>query len=413
MSTEVVLILVSLVIIVSYVLDILSSKTRVPPIIFLVLSGLALRVVSNRAGIHIPYVAPLLSTLGAVGLILIVLDAGLDLDLNQEKLPLLRNSLLAAVTSLGLTLAAITGFFLMAFGGDLRTCLINAIPFSIISSAIAIPGARHIGAQEREFVTYESSFSDILGILVFNLVLFNTSYGLGTFFSFGFEIFATVIASILFSLGLTVLIEKINHRIKYLPIFSVLLLAYAVSKLLHFSPLILVLIFGLMLNNFHLIIRGNLRLHLDAARLRQEVDSFNSVISESTFVVKIFFFLLLGYSVSMGTLLNIQLALVALPVLFLVYVFRYPALYLFSRPGLRQLLPIAPRGLITILLFMSIPADLRMAGIGDGLMVWMILGTSAVMTFGVLLTGKGSIEPEGGLAAEPGRSGPADTGASV
>lgn len=405
MSTEIVLIFISLVILVSYVLDILSSRTRVPPIIFMILSGILLKVVSGRTGIFIPHVEAFLPTLGAVGLILIVLDAGLDLDLNSDKLPLLRDSFLSALISMLLTLAAIASFFSMAFGGEIRTCIINAIPFSIISSAIAIPGARHIAGEQGEFVTYESSFSDILGILLFNLVLFNTSYGVTTFFSFGFEILATILLSVIFSLGLTVLIEKINHKIKYLPVFSALLLAYAVSKLLHFSPLILVLVFGLMLNNFHLVIRGNLRLHLDTEKLRQEINSFNSVISETTFVVKIFFFLLLGYSVNLGGLVGVRLvAFTVLPLLGLVYASRYPALYVFNRPSVRPLIYLAPRGLITILLFMGIPPGLRVAGINDGLIVWMILGTSAIMTLGVLFDGKSSAasgEAEPGPPADP------------
>ncbi|MDD5209562.1 MAG: cation:proton antiporter [Elusimicrobiales bacterium] len=396
MSTEIVLIFISVTILISYILDILSSRTRVPPIIFMILSGIALKVVSDRTGVVIPHVEVFLPTLGAVGLILIVLDAGLDLDLNKDKLPLLRDSFLSALVSMALTLAAVTAFFFMVFGGEIRTCLINALPFSIISSAIAIPGARHIEKSQGEFVTYESSFSDILGILLFNLVLYNTSYGFRTLFSFGFEIIATVLVSVIFSLGLTILIEKINHKIKYLPIFSALLLAYAISKQMHFSPLILVLVFGLMLNNFHLVIRGNLRLYLDADKLRQEINSFNSVISETTFVVKIFFFLLLGYSVSLGKLVGMDLVVfVVLPLLGLVYAARYPALYFFSRSAIRPLIYLAPRGLITILLFMSIPTELRVANVDDGLIVWVILGTSAIMTLGVLLDRNGGIRGDG------------------
>jgi len=401
MTTDIVLIFLSLVIIVAYVLDILSSRIKIPPIVFLVLSGLALRVFSNRTGFSVPYVEDLLPTLGAVGLILIVLDAGLDLELNQEKLPLIRDSFFAALVSLVLTLAAVTGFFYLTFGGDLRACLLNAIPFSIISSAIAIPGARHIDKHHSEFVTYESSFSDILGILVFNLVLFNSSYGLKTFFGFGFEILATTLVSVIFSLLLTLLLGKINHKIKYLPIFSVLLLAYSVSKMLHFSPLILVLVFGLLLNNFHLVIRGNMRLYLDVEKLRAEIGSFTSIIRETTFVVKVFFFLLLGYSVSLGRLAGTPLMLIALPLLAIVYVFRYPSLYFFRRDGLEQLMALAPRGLITILLFMGIPEELRIARVNDNLMVWIILGTSGIMTLGLMMQGKPDVN-NGGAALPAG-----------
>ena len=53
-----------------------------------------------------------------------------------------------------------------------KAALVNAIPLSIISSAIAIPSVDQIGKSKREFIVYESIFSDIFGILIFNFVVF-------------------------------------------------------------------------------------------------------------------------------------------------------------------------------------------------------------------------------------------------
>lgn len=389
MSAESVLIFLSLTVVLAYVLDILSSRTRVPPIIFMLLAGIAIRFAENRTALSLPHVDRILPALGTVGLILIVLDAGLDLDIDRQKFPVIRSSFLSAFWGMSLTLLALAAFFHLFMACDLRTAFINAVPFSIISSAIAIPGARHLAGHQREFVTYESSFSDILGILVFNLLVLNTAYGLGTLLSFSFELLATTVVSVIFALALTALIGRIRHKIKYLPIFSVLVLAYAVAKKMHFSPLILVLVFGIMLNNFHLVIRGNMRFYLNPEELHSGVRAFSNIISEVTFVVKIFFFLLLGYSVNLSALAGYRLvALTVLPVLLIIYLFRYPALYLFRQDAARKLLPYAPRGLITILLFMSIPAESRIASIGDGLMVWLILATSAVMTLGGVMDGR-------------------------
>lgn len=95
--------------------------------------------------------------------------------------------------------------------------LINALPLAIISSAVAIPGSRLLSEGRREFVTYESSFSDILGILVFNFLALNTAFGLGSLFHFSLEILITILLSLFFSLGLTALVERVNHQVKYLP----------------------------------------------------------------------------------------------------------------------------------------------------------------------------------------------------
>ena len=51
----------------------------------------------------------------------------------------------------------------------LKTVLANVIPLSVISSAIAIPSARNLSQSLREFVTYESSLSDIFGVIFFKL----------------------------------------------------------------------------------------------------------------------------------------------------------------------------------------------------------------------------------------------------
>lgn len=50
---------------------------------------------------------------------------------------------------------------------DFRSALLYAVPFSIISSAIAIPSTRSMCRENREFVVYDTSFSDILGVVFF------------------------------------------------------------------------------------------------------------------------------------------------------------------------------------------------------------------------------------------------------
>ena len=49
--------------------------------------------------------------------------------------------------------------------------MLNAIPLGIISSAVAISSAIHLNREEKEFVVYESSFSDIFGIIIFDFIL--------------------------------------------------------------------------------------------------------------------------------------------------------------------------------------------------------------------------------------------------
>ncbi len=384
MNTELILVILSSIVLVSYLFDIFSSRIKLPSVVLLLGSGLALRVLSRWTGYDIPYIDRVLAPLGTVGLILIVLEAGLDLGLNLDKLALIKKSLLSAFSGLIFCLLGIAGFYSLIFEVPFRICLLNALPFAVISSAIAIPGSKLLNRERHEFVTYESSFSDILGILVFNFLLLNGSFGFSSLFSFSFEIFATILLSIFFSLALTKLIEKINHPVKHLPLFAIILLVYATAKAMHFSPLILVLIFGLLLNNVTLVVRGNMRKYLDLAKLQDEVRQFKSIIYEATFVIKTFFFVLLGYSVNLHKLLDREALAIVLPVMLVIYSSRA----LFQRGIMRALDAaalsyVAPRGLITILLFMSIPAGMRIELIPDSVLLWVIFLTSLVMAWGV------------------------------
>ncbi len=67
---------------------------------------------------------------------------------------------------------------------NLKDALINALPLSIISSSVAIPSTKNLSMKNREFVVYETSFHDILGILILNFLLTNKG---GSFFSFCFN----------------------------------------------------------------------------------------------------------------------------------------------------------------------------------------------------------------------------------
>ena len=138
------------------------------------------------------------------------------------------------------------------FHYDVRTSLVNIIPIAIISSAVAIPSAISLADPEREFVIYESSLSDIVGILTFNYFLFSSgSMELGIL-RFLWDITITIILSVLFSSALAVMLHKINHHVKHVVIMTAVVLIYALAYLMRLPSLVVVLIFGLVMNNNNL-----------------------------------------------------------------------------------------------------------------------------------------------------------------
>ena len=70
----------------------------------------------------------------------------------------------------------------------LKLALASAIPIGIISSAIAIPSAKNLLNNEKEFITYESSLSDIFGVIFFNFITLNDNIGSKTFGNFSLEL---------------------------------------------------------------------------------------------------------------------------------------------------------------------------------------------------------------------------------
>src|SRR6187549_1213029 len=99
MSTAIIITLCVLVLI-AYAFDLTSSKTKIPSVILLLLLGWVLRQLTTYLNINLPDLSPALPILGTVGLILIVLEGSLELELNKSKSILIAKSFLTALIPL-------------------------------------------------------------------------------------------------------------------------------------------------------------------------------------------------------------------------------------------------------------------------------------------------------------------------
>ena len=68
----------------------------------------------------------------------------------------------------------------------------------------------------------------------------------------------TVLFSIIISYTLIYVFQNIKGNVKLFLLIAVLLLLYAVGKIFHLSSLIIILIFGIILNNYKVFFRGSL-----------------------------------------------------------------------------------------------------------------------------------------------------------
>ena len=173
------LIALSVAVLLSYWYLHLGRQLRFPSVVFLLLTGLALRLASDVGGIDLDLPAGLLPTLGTIGLILIVLEGALDLNLAPGRGGFVRRTFGAALLGVLGTTAGVATVMALSFDLGWREATLLAIPFAVISSAVAIPSAEALGAHQREFVIYESSWSDILGVMLFNAALVALATGRG------------------------------------------------------------------------------------------------------------------------------------------------------------------------------------------------------------------------------------------
>jgi potassium/hydrogen antiporter len=386
LSTAIIIALCTLLLL-AYVFDFTSPHTKVPSVVLLLFLGWLVNQASMAFNIPIPALSPLLPILGSVGLILIVLEGALELELNRSKKKLILRSVCSAALSILLLAFAIAGLLHYYSGYSLRICLINAVPLSVISSSIAISAGRNLDTANREFVTYESSLSDIFGVLTFNFLILNESVTTAAVAGFGLKLLLVLIVSFAATLLLSFLLNRINHRIKFAPIILLVILIYEISKIYHLPALIFILIFGLFLGNCEAFKRVGWIQRLNPHLLAIEVSKLKEIVAEATFLIRALFFLLFGFLIRNEEILNTKALAMSAAVVALIYIFR--ALILKAVGSrLNPLLYIAPRGLITILLYFAVEPEYRIEIINNSLVLQVILITSLMMMAGMMSTSK-------------------------
>lgn len=384
MDSSILIIVLSLSVLISYAFDLFSSRFKTPSVLLLLLLGILTRQATEYFNVQVPYVNAILPTLGTLGLILIVLEGGLNLELHADNLSVLRRTLLASLLSiLGGTLLMASMLYLL-LNDSFYHCLIAALPFSIISNSVTVQTVANLSPGQQAFAVYESAFASILGIMAYNFLLLSRNSVLGAVWSFTRDTLVMALISLGCCFLLLYLIGRINHRIKFLPIISVLFLVYALAEINHLSSLLLILIFGLFLNNTELFIRGRLSRVLKNDLFEKELEQLKNLTAEGAFVVRTFFFLILGYAAVPSTLIDTDALIVGALFVGVIIGWRWVILQLTYRGPSSPLLWIAPRGLITVLLYLNIPEDLRLLGFREGIPILVVVLSSLVVMAGVL-----------------------------
>ena len=382
MTTSIIISIVSLLLF-AYIFDISSSKTKIPSVILLLFLGWGVKQVSTFFNIEIPNLTSVLPILGTIGLILIVLEGSLELELTRSKLPFVRkSSLVAFIPIIVISFALATVIYHFSNIG-FKAALSNAIPLAVISSSIAIPSAQNLISRNKEFITYESSLSDIFGVIFFNFIVFNDYFTFESVSIFLLQIVLIIIISFIATLALAFLLSKIKHSVKFAPIILLVILIYEISKIYHLPALIFILLFGIFLGNLDELKHIKFIERLKPQILNNEVHKFRDLTAEMAFLVRALFFLLFGFLIETAEIINTDTIIWALGITAGIFIIRFILLKIF-KIAISPLLYIAPRGLITILLFLSIPLSQVSPLVNNSLILQVIILTALVMMLGLM-----------------------------
>ena len=388
----------SILIIFSYLFDTIARNTRFPSVILLIATGIGLRFLADNFNYHIPYLDKIIPTFGTLGLILIVLEGALELKINKEKKGLIIKGFFSALTILLVTATSLAFMVNYWLGVPFINALLEVTPLAIISSAVAIPSAAGLFEKDKEFVVYESTFSDILGIVLFYFLKPHIvdSLGepyeaiipisIGSFLELFMEIGIVIIVSFIVTYILFTLIERISHKVKFFLILALLILAYVIAKKFHLSALIIIFFFGLFMANTGDILPDKLKKYIPTKKVNEGLHEFHLLTAESTFLIRTGFFLFFGFNITLDMFMNSSTYLYGLAIIGVIFAVRFLYFGITQPKSILPVATIAPRGLITILLFLDLPLAMSNDFVNQKVLLIVILLSMFIMLLGLIIS---------------------------
>jgi Kef-type K+ transport system membrane component KefB len=387
-----ILLAVCSVVILSYLFSIVSRITRIPSVLMLLSVGIGAKMLLGWYQIDFTIPHLLIEILGTVGLIMIVLEASLDLEVNHEKLPLIRSSFLSAFVILLISTVAIACIFQAFVHLSWYQSFLYAFPFTTVSSAIVLPSVAHLVPKKKEFLIYEASFSDIVGILFFNFLAAGSAITIGSIFRLFGGIVSGVLVSFLVCVVLIFLLMNHKSTVRFFLTFAVLILVYVVGKMLNQPSLLTILLFGLVVNNWRMFNFEIVQNMFPTSTVDQMADFLKSITAETSFLIRTFFFIVFGMSIDMSCFSDPEALKIGGMVMLALIITRFVYLRVLNNENLFPEVLYSPRGLISVLLFYKIPDHLLAPNFKTGILVLVIVASNLLMMVGALLYRKPVLE---------------------
>ena len=383
----VVIIFASLLIVFSYIFTQISKWTKIPSVIFLIGTGVGAQFAVKSMGMEVPNLSQHLGLLGIVGLMMIVLEGALDIKIHRNKLKTIFAALATSVLILGVTNTLIASILYFTQSVSFFDAFFYAIPLSVVSSAIVIPSVHTLIPAKKEFMILEATLSDIFGIMLFELWIIEPHVGQTYTEAISWNVLISVGVSVALSYFLVYVFLKIKTEIKFFLFLAILALLFSIGEYLHYSALIIILVFGLILNNTHVFFRGFLKKLINPEKVAEIRHEFMIITLESSFLIRTFFFVVFGLTMNLEGLFNPEAIIIAILVMVVIFLTRALNLKVFIKSTIFPQMLIAPRGLVTILLFQKIVEHYHIIPFSEAILAWVIIGTNLVMMVGLISSG--------------------------
>lgn len=384
MNTYLFLIVFCLILIGSFFFNYLQKKLHISAVILLLLSGVILQLALPMLSISDAY----LKIFGTLGLLIIVLEAVVDLEVHGHNYKMFLMALCVSIVIVVLTSALIAWGFMLAYNLSLHAAVIYAIPLSIVSSAIVIPSLSNLEGVTKEFLILESIFSDIIGVLLFNFLISSNEIDLVNISKFSINFTFMLIISLITTIVLGIALSRDKIKNLHILILAVLILTYSIAKWFHLSALLLILIFGVFLRNLPMILNTRFGMrclgnYLNHVTIHKNLHSMQDLIEDLGFIVRSIFFVLLGYSIKLSSLISLKVILLGFMVVVITYAIRWAILHRSFTSNVVLATTMAPRGLITVLLFFQIPNELQSQLFDEGITFFVVIASTLVMSGGL------------------------------
>jgi len=315
------ILIIGLLVFFAHFLSLQFSRTNIPDVLVLMILGI---VIGPLFGIVSPEdFGKIGSLIATIALVVILFESGTSLDLNVLGKSLATTGWLSfGCFILTFAVVAIVGYLALDLG--MLPAILLGVTVGGTSSAVVIPmvHALKLGEKASTVLVLESALTDVLCIVgVFALLQVYTQDDVAAGRLVGGVIAALVFAAVIGFIGgigwLLVLGKVRDFPNTISSTLAYVFIVYGATEGLGFSGAIAALSLGITLTNFEKFGLNRIQ------QLDRQLEPLNQTditfYREAVFLLKTYFFIYLGISIHFGA---IQVALVAISMVFLIYALR-------------------------------------------------------------------------------------------